>query len=70
MNFSEALDALKAGDRIHATRWPDETYIAMQVPDENSKMNVPYLYLHTQNKNMPWTPIYNDLFTDEWAVVE
>ena len=70
MDFSEALTALKAGKRIHGSNWPAGTYVALQLPDENSKMTIPYLYLHSEESNMPWLPMYGDMFTDEWAVLD
>ena len=70
MDFSEALTALKEGKRIHGIEWPDGTYVARQVPDENSKMTIPYLYIHYADANMPWSPIYTDMFTDAWAVLD
>lgn len=42
-------------------------YISLQIPDENSKMTRPYLYLKTaQGTIVPWCPSQTDLLMDDW----
>lgn len=42
MDFSDALRAMKQGKHVRRHSWGG--YLALQVPDANSKMNRPYLY--------------------------
>lgn len=70
MDFSDALRALKEGDRIRGTNWPDGTYIALHVPSPDDLISIPFLYVHRVEMNMPWAPVFNDLFTDAWELVE
>jgi len=44
--FEGALHALKTGFSVSRVGWNGKgLYVTMQVPDENSKMSRPYLYL-------------------------
>lgn len=47
MNFGQALEALKEGKKVTRTGWnnPGIT-VELQVPDSNSKMTKPYLYMN------------------------
>ena len=48
MTFSKALDLLKQGKRLCREGWNGQgIFIELQVPDENSKMTVPYLFIDT-----------------------
>lgn len=80
MNFGEALEALKAGERIQRKGWNGKgIFIAMQKPTELSKMTSPYVYidttgLETDNPDapkslVPWFPSQTDMFAKDWVVV-
>jgi hypothetical protein len=48
-----------------------EMFVAVQLPDENSKMNKPYLYMQVVKKNgeisiRPRMPSMLDLFSEDW----
>lgn len=46
MNFSQILTNLKSGRSAFRTGWNGTgMFITLQVPDENSKMTNPYLYM-------------------------
>lgn len=70
MDFSDALHALKEGEHIRGTNWPDGIYIALHVPSHEDLISVPFLYAHRDKMNVPWTPVISDLFTDLWELVE
>lgn len=72
MDFSAALKALKTKAKVAREGWNGKGQWAhMQVPDEHSKMRVPYLYLcNAQGHLVPWLPSQGDLFADDWQVVE
>ncbi len=72
MNFSQALDALKEGKNLTRSGWNGKgLFVTMQVPDVNSKMGRPYLYMNPDNdKLVPWLPSQTDIFGEDWSVVE
>lgn len=71
MNFGEALQVLKEGDRVSRRGWngPGQ-YLELQVPDAHSKMTRPYVYITTvQGDLVPWLASQTDLLSDDWYVV-
>jgi hypothetical protein len=45
-------------------------FIALQVPDANSKMTLPYIYISTvQGNRVPWFPSQADLLSVDWYIV-
>lgn len=72
MDFSKALLAMKAGLSLTRKAWQtNELTVRMQVPDENSKMTKPYLYLSRGTTAIgPWMPGPLDFFTDDWLYVD
>lgn len=80
MNFGQALTELKNGNRVKRKGWNgDGIFLALQVPDKNSKMTQPYIYidtlgLKTNNPNapkgrVPWLASQTDMLTEDWEVV-
>ncbi len=72
MNFSEALDALKLRNKVSRSGWngPDQ-YLELQVPDEHSKMTLPYIYIKTvQGDLVPWLASQTDLLAIDWQLVD
>lgn len=69
MNFGEALEALKQGQRVTRTGWNGAgMWIALQTPDENSKMRRPYLYMSPVGGDLvPWLASQTDLLAEDWA---
>lgn len=72
MNFSDALQQLKMGFRLARPSWNGSNqYVKMQVPDDNSKMGLPYLYLrNVQGLFVPWVPSMGDLFAEDWGKID
>lgn len=70
--FSEALDLLKKGKKLYREGWNGKgQFIALQVPDENSKMGLPYLYISTvSGKLVPWLASQTDLLAEDWFLAE
>lgn len=68
MGFDEALIRLKGGSKMNRTGWNGKgQYIALQTPDANSKMGLPYLYISTvDNKLVPWLASQTDLLASDW----
>lgn len=80
MNFGQAIEALKQGKRVAREGWNGKgIFIELQIPDENSKMTHPYIFidttgLNTQNtkapKNrVPWLASQTDMLSDDWVIL-
>ena len=71
MSFSGELDYIKGGSKLSRLNWngPGQ-YIQLQVPDENSKMSLPYIYITTvQGNRVPWLASQTDLLANDWELV-
>ena len=67
MDFSSALLELKAGARIKRPSW--EGYLLLQIPDEHSKMNRPYIYAVCKDGEViPAVINQLDIMADDWQV--
>lgn len=80
MNFGQALIELKNGNKVKRKGWNgDGVFLALQVPDKNSKMTQPYIYidtlgLKTNNPNapkgrVPWLASQTDMLAEDWEVI-
>lgn len=67
-DFSEALKQLKAGRKVYRKGWNGKRqYLLLQVPDEGSKMTLPYIYICTVQKDfVPWLASQSDLMAEDW----
>jgi hypothetical protein len=46
-------------------------WLALQVPDANSKMSRPYIYMKTVNDELvPWVASQSDLLAADWQIAE
>lgn len=72
MNFGQALDVLRQGGRVARTGWNGkDMWLALQVPDEHSKMRRPYIYMKPVDGDLvPWVASQTDLLADDWENVE
>jgi len=72
MNFQMALTSLQSGLKVSREKWngPGQ-YLKLQVPDLNSKMSLPYIYIRTvQGDLVPWLASQTDLLEYDWVVVD
>ena len=80
MNLVQAVEALKTGKKVARDgRNGKGIFIELQIPDENSKMTHPYIFidttgLDTQNtkapKNrVPWLASQTDMLSEDWQIV-
>ena len=70
MCFSEALKALKMGNKVTNVGWDKGVWIELQLPDKNSRMTMPYIYIHTTaGALVPWTASQADLLSEGWWIV-
>ena len=70
MNMGQALEALKNGDCVSRENWngPNQ-FLTLQIPDENSKMSLPYIYITTvQGDKVPWFASQTDILADDWVI--
>lgn len=67
-----AVLQLKSGFKVDREGWNGKNmWIALQTPDENSKMTEPYVYMKTvQDTFIPWLGSQADLLATDWQVVE
>lgn len=81
--FGVAIDKLFAGEKVAREGWNGKgLFITLQVPDENSKMTRPYLYITTPagttnqfggvnetEQRVPWLASQTDMLSRDWFVV-
>lgn len=70
MPFEEALKHVKNGYRVARNGWNSKgMWIAMQIPDKNSFMTLPYIYIKTTSgQRAPWTPTQCDILAEDWCL--
>lgn len=71
MDFSDALDCLKSNKMVTRKGWNGKgMWIKIQIPDENSKMKQPYIYMSpADGKLVPWLAAQADLLANDWVEV-
>lgn len=72
MSFGAAIQELKAGSKVARKGWNGKgMWLALQVPDEFSKMSLPYIYMSTvDGKLVPWLASQTDMLAEDWEVVD
>ena len=71
LNFGQAIQALKEGKKVCREGWNGKNmWLNLQVPDEHSKMSLPYIYMFTADKNqVPWLASQTDMLAEDWQIV-
>ena len=83
MNFGKAIEALKDGKAVRRTGWNGKGLaLELQVPDEHSKMTLPYIYMvypsypasmtapaNHLNARVPWLASQTDMLAEDWEIV-
>jgi len=71
MNFGEAISAMRAGEKVGRTGWNGKNmWLALQKPDAQSKMTLPYIYMRTaQGDLVPWLASQTDMLSADWVTV-
>jgi len=80
MNFGLAIEAMRKGHAVARKGWNGRgIFCKLQVPDANSKMTSPYIYidttgLQTDNQDapkslVPWLASQTDMLADDWQIV-
>lgn len=74
-----ALLQLKSGHKVRRKGWNGKgMWLALQIPDENSKMTLPYVYIeypvghpaYPQGSRVPWLASQTDLLSEDWELVD
>lgn len=73
-----AIRNMENGAKVQRTGWNGKgLWLEIQVPDENSKMTMPYVYINypddavnTPGARVPWMASQTDLLAYDWYVVE
>ena len=71
MHIHEAIEAMRNGERVARTNWNGKNqFLELQVPDEHSKMTLPYIYITTvQGDRVPWLASQTDILANDWELV-
>lgn len=77
MDFGSALNALKNGLSVSRAGWNGKgMWLKLQVPDEHSKMTLPYVYIEYPNghiaypngSRVPWLASQTDMLAEDWEI--
>lgn len=81
LSLGEILTFMKIGKvkKIARKGWNGKNmWLCMQVPDEHSKMTLPYLYIeypeghpaYPKGSRVPWLASQTDLLSEDWIIIE
>jgi hypothetical protein len=79
--FGDALEYLKQGHKLARSGWNGRgIFIRLQMPDENSLMTAPYIYIDTTRLDtsnpaapkarVPWLASQTDMLAEDWILVD
>lgn len=68
-DFGEAIRRMRHGIRQSRVGWNGKgMWLALQVPDEHSKMRRPYIYMSdAQGLLVPWLASQTDMLAEDWC---
>ena len=71
MDIGQAVVAMRDGKKVQRAGWNGKgMWLALQVPDEHSKMGLPYVYMKTApGPLVPWLCSQTDLLANDWSEV-
>ena len=77
MNFGQALESLKQGNKVARSGWNGVgLWLELQQPDSFSKMTLPYIFINypenaktTPGARVPWLASQTDMLADDWTLV-
>lgn len=71
MNFGEALECLKANQRVTRTGWNGKgMWLGLHRPNpDRDVVTLPFIYMRTaQGEFVPWLASQTDLLAEDWEV--
>jgi hypothetical protein len=65
-----AVKQMRDGSRVRRAGWNGKNmWVAIQTPDEHSKMSLPYVYMYTVYGDLvPWLCSQTDLLATDWQM--
>lgn len=65
-----AVDSMFEGNKVCRSNWNGkDMWIKLQIPDKNSKMTLPYIYMKTaQGDLVPWLASQTDILAIDWEI--
>lgn len=70
-SFGSAIEALKQGYKVARSGWNNSNiWLELQVPDENSKMTLPYIYMVKNKNKFPCNLSCESTLAEDWTTVE
>lgn len=73
LSFGRALDSVQDNPDTRGMRlpsWKEDVIIKCQIPDKNSKMTAPYLYVESRFGRVPWKETMIEMFSKKWQLVD
>lgn len=66
-----AVKQMQNGSKVARSGWNGRGMsLELQVPDENSKMTLPYVFINTvDGERVPWLCSQTDLLATDWDIV-
>lgn len=67
-----AVEQMQLGHRVARDGWNGRgMYLELQMPDQDSKMTLPYVYIKTVDGSLvPWLCSQTDLLAADWELAE
>jgi hypothetical protein len=65
-----AIKQMRNGSKVSRNGWNGKNqWLELQVPDDNSKMTLPYVFITTvTGDRVPWVCSQTDLLANDWFV--
>jgi hypothetical protein len=69
--FGWAIKQLQLGSKVSRSGWNGKgMWLALQLPDANSKMTLSYIYMKTATEDfVPWAASQTDILAVDWDTV-
>lgn len=70
-SFGTVIEMLRMGRKATRIGWNGKgQMIELQVPDTNSKMTKPYIFINTvDGHKIPWAPSQTDVLEEDWLII-
>lgn len=68
-DFGWAIIEMRCGSRVSRQGWNGKgMWVGLQLPDEHSKMTLPYIYMKTADEKLvPWLASQTDMLAEDWG---
>jgi hypothetical protein len=68
MDFGGAIHCMIGGDSVYREAWASGIAVALQKPDDHSKMTRPFIYqTEGEGSTVPWVPSHEDMLANDWV---